>query len=82
LNLCDSGSNSSISALLFWLGVQTFAQIQSSKISKNLVSAVNDSATSETVNAPIDPANEPEVASVPDLEVPGAVDVAADSVNS
>jgi hypothetical protein len=82
LNLCDSGSNNSISALLFWLGVQTFAQLQSAKISMNPVSVVNDSASSETVNAPIDLANEPEAARVPDPEVSGAVEVAADSVSS
>jgi hypothetical protein len=77
LNVCDSGSNNSVSALLFWLGVQTFAQILYANTSENPVAAVIDSAASETINAPADLANEQEVASVPDPEVSGTAEVAA-----
>ena len=82
LNVCYSGSNNSVSALLFWLGVQTFAQFLFANTSENPVAAVIDSAASETINAPADLAHEQEVASDPDPEASGNADVAAESVSS
>jgi hypothetical protein len=76
------GSNLSVSALLFWLNVQIFAQSLSASESPV------DPAASETRNAPGDsaehtvPVVEHDVASVPETEESAAVEIAADSANS
>jgi hypothetical protein len=87
--MCSSGSNLSVSAMLFWLSVQTFAQLASTNASENSVAATIEPDVSETSNSLAESSeqavleDDKEVASVLEPEVSGtAVEVAPDSANS